>query len=261
MSAPNVAFCRPLKPGMRGADVIAHKRAISRNMPKVYPWYAFTNFYGPEFQKAVEAFQRKKGIPHGGAIGSTTHEALERSHNQAGDAWAFDASAIKLAHDFCQEFSKTPEERVREGIVDAAYFWYAHRNSIAYSQARPFQLGKPGWVPSREDCSGFATACHFAGGAPDPNGRNFDHLGYTGTLMSTGTRVGGIHQLKPGDLIFYGYTTRGSGAFPVGSPTHVAVYVGSVSGTPSVISNGSYPMGLYDWNYRSVNHLRHYKVA
>lgn len=259
--APNVRFCRPLTLGVRGGDVVAHKRALSRNSPKLYPWQEFSDYYGPVFEHAVSIYQKAHAIPPTGKIGSTTHEALERSRNAAKDAWAFDATAIAEAKAFCLEFAKTPEQRVREAIVEAAFYWYSHRGQILYSQRRPFQLGKPPWVPAREDCSGFATICHFAGGAPDPNGRDYDGQGYTGTLMSRGVRVEHIGDLAPGDLIFYGYTTRSSPAFPVGSPTHVAVYVGVVAGQHSVISNGHYPMGLYPWGYRGVNHLRHYKVA
>lgn len=260
MSAPNVAFCRPLRPGMRGNDIVAHKRAVARAMPRVYPWGPFSDFYGPVFESAIHAYQRAHAIPQG-AIGRTTHESLERARNHAKTDWAFDASAIELAKAFCTEYVKTPEERVREAIVDAALFWYAHRYSIAYSQARPFQLGQPPWIPSREDCSGFVTACHYAGGARDPNGRGYDHQGYTGTLMNEGTRVTRVTDLKPGDLIFYGYTTRPSPAFPLGSPTHVAVYIGVVDGVHSVVSNGHYPMGLYPYDYRAVNHFRSYRVV
>jgi hypothetical protein len=529
MAAPNVAFCRPLILGSKGGDVRAHKRAISHAMPDAYPWREFTTFYGQWFEKAVKEFQRDHGIAPTGKIGKATHEKLERTRAKLKpDLWAFDRVAIDLAKDFCDEFTVSPEEKVRRAIVAAAYYWYQHRTQIAYSQFRPFQLGKPPWIPSRWDCSGHVTACHYAGGAPDPNGRGYDHQGYchtpdtrllttdlrwvpagdiqvgdelwavdenlapgrefakgragrrfkratvlssflskkecvrvcldtgesfvcsvdhpwltqgrghewiradhlirrdargdrvahrplvrlflpwqaetsweagwlagmfdgegwiqkasrrdatlgrstgigatqvvgptgdrlvaaaqkygsfnvsviereglqprydlssngggtsaaaeflgriraerlienfrldgahvigkhearvvavepvglrevqsiqttartyiaegfavhnTGTLMSTGHMVGNIDDLDPGDLIFYGHTTHGSAAFPPGSPTHVALYVGIVAGVPSVLSHGSYPMKLLPYNYRSINHLRAYDVA
>lgn len=260
--APVVAFCRTLQVGSKGADVVAHKRALSRATPTLYEWSKFTDYFGENFESAIKKYQRRHAIPATGKIGSTTHKSLVRQH-RAGhpDEWAFDTIAIDKASGFCHEFTKTPEQRVREAGVAAAFFWYSKRLVIAYSQFRPFQVGKPPWIPSRWDCSAFATNCHFAAGAPDPNGRNYDHLGYTGTLMSRGTRVAKVGLLKPLDLIFYGSTTKRSPGFEIGDPTHVAVYVGLINGVPSVLSHGHYPMALYPYNYRSINHFRHYTVA
>lgn len=255
-----VAFCRTLHRGVRGADVVAHKRAVSRWNPHAYPWGRFTDFYGPHFDTAVRTFQRAHRIPATGAIGTRTHAALELAHAKAGGP-AFDALAVSLAKDFCHERAQTPEDRVREAIVAAGFYWYSHRSGIAYSQHRPIQMPLPPSVPTMWDCSGFVTACHRAGGAPDPNGRGYDGQGYTGTLMSHGVRVTSVRGMKPGDLVFYGRTLRASPAFPVGSPTHVALFVGVVHGVPSVLSMGHYPMSLYPHDYRSVNHYRTYKVA
>jgi len=259
---PDVAFCRSLKPGVRGDDVIAHKRAVSRADPDAYAWREFTPLYGPAFEKAVRKLQRMHGITPSGRIGKPTHELLERmrSKNDPKEP-VFGKYEQKMCKDFCAGYTKSPDEKVRDEIVRSGFYWYAHRGTIAYSQLRPFQLGKPTWVPSRWDCSAFATACHFAGGAPDPNGRGYDQQGYTGTLMSRGTVVGNLAQLDPGDLIFYGYTLSSSPAFPKGSPTHVAVYVGKVNGVESVLSHGHYPMSLLPVAYRPINHLRHYDVT
>ena len=261
MAAPNVKFPRDITRGCTGKDVVAHKRAISRAVPKRYPWHDFTPYAGDNFMRAVQAWKRSKNMNSLPRIGRTAHEALERTHaKEKPDEWAFDAVAVKLAHDYWELVQVKPESKVREAIVSAAFYWYAHRGRIAYSQYRPFQMGKPLWVPSRWDCSAFATNVHYAGGAPDPNGRNYDHLGYTGTLCDHGVRVGSIDQLDPGDLIFYGSSGSRPG-FPSGSPTHVAVYVGVKNGRHMVISHGHYPMGYYPYNYRSINHMRHYKVT
>lgn len=265
MTAPTVAFCRGLKQGMTGADVTAHKRAISRWDPTVYPWTDFTDFYGPAFTQAVQTFQtrNRSQIPKAtGNIGETTHNVLSHKHRKGSKTeWAFDTPAIELAKDFCTEYVKTPEQRAREAIVAAGLFWYSHRGQIAYSQWRPYALGKPPWVPSRWDCSGFVTVCHYAGGAADPNGRGYDGQGYTGTLADHGSRVNDVSNLKPGDLIFYGYSSGNGPAFPVGSPTHVALYAGYLNGSHMVLSMGSYPMGFYRFDYRGVNQFRTYRVA
>jgi hypothetical protein len=252
---PDVAFCRTLKRGNAGRDVIAHKIALSRWNPTLYPWTGFTEFFGGELETTVKKFQIAKGLKADGIIGPATHEKLELAKNKDGEP-VFDARSIELAKNFCTEYEATPEKRMREAIVAAAMYWYSKRYQIPYSQYRPFQLGRPPWVPSRWDCSGFVTACYYAAKAPDPNGRGYDGQGYTGTLMNRGTKAT-YSNIKLGDLIFYYRTTSPSPAFPYGSPKHVAVYVGN----GMVASHGRYPMGYYRWDYAEVNHIRTYDLG
>jgi hypothetical protein len=252
---PEVAFCRSLKVGKQGKDVIGHKRALSRAAPDLYPWLGsnFTAYYGPRFADAVGKWQKRKGMEVTERIGLPTHNALEKAKakNKPTEP-AFDSYADKLCADFCNEFTET----TREKVVEAGFFWYYHRSGIAYSQYRPFWLGNPPGVPKRWDCSGFVTGCYFAGGAKDPNGRRYDGYGYTGTLIENGTKIS-REQLLPGDLIFYGFVYRSRPAFPYGSPTHVAMYVGN----DMVLSHGSYPMGYYHYRYRhDINHYRTYNI-
>ncbi len=261
MAAPDVKFARDITRGATGKDVVAHKRALSRAAPGRYPWHDFTPYAGDRFMRAVMSWKRSKNMNSLPVLGRAAHEALERTHKKDSTEWAFDKVAIDLAHDYWELAKQRPEQHVREGIVSAGFFWYAHRGRIAYSQARPFQLGKPVWVPSRWDCSAFVTSCHYAGGAPDPNGRGYDHQGYTGTLIDHGVRVPTVDQLDPGDLIFYGHS-RPQPGFPAGAPTHVALYVGVRNGEHRILSHGHYPMGYYTYDYRSdLNEFRHYKVA
>lgn len=258
MAAPNVRFSRDITVGCIGKDVIGHKRAISRAVPLRYPWHDFSDYAGTTFMRAVQEWKKSKNMNTLPRLGRTAHDVLERTHEKGSQEWAFDAVAIRLCKEYYDATHVDTDAQKREKGVSAGFFWYSHRESIAYSQARPFQLGKPPWVPSRWDCSAFATNTHYAGGFPDPNGRDFDHLGYTGTLIDHGVRVGSVSQLKPLDLIFYGFSPARPG-FPAGSPTHVAVYVGVKNGTHMVISNGHHPMGYYPYNYRSdINHYRHY---
>lgn len=260
--APNVDFLRDIHKGTTGPDVVAHKRAISRARPDLYPWHDFSPYAGDYFMTAVSKWKKSKGLGSLPKIGAHAHEVLERTHSKNHPKeWAFDALAVKIANDFYEQKTTTPEERIREAIVTAASFFYAHRWAISYSQYRPFQMGKPPYVPSREDCSGFFTLCHYAGGAPDPNGRGYDHLGYTGTLQAHGVRVTSIEQLSPGDAIFYGYSYPKPG-FYRGAPTHVALYAGLLNGTHMIYSMGSYPMKFVPYNYRrDLNHFRHYHIS
>lgn len=264
MSGVDVLFSRDIIRGIQGIDVIAHKRAISRARPDLYPWADFSEYAGPVFMNAVVRWKKSKGLGSTEILGSRAHEVLERTHaHNKPTEWAFDEYAIKLAQEYWAAHHLTKEQTIRRAIIAAAGFWYSHRWNIAYSQYRPMQLGKPPWVPYHGDCSAFATMCHYAGGAPDPNGRGYDHLGYTGTLMDRGERVSNVTSLDPGDLIFYGYSSGNNpGPFPKGSPTHVAVYAGYHDGAHMVYSLGSYPMRYTVYSYRhDVNHFRHYKVA
>ncbi len=262
MPAPNVKWTRDIVEGCSGKDVVAHKRAISRAVPLRYPWHEFTPYAGSQFIRAVIGFKQSKNMNSIPMLGRTCHEVLERTHaKEKPKEWAFDPPAIALAAAYYQAAHDTPDQQARDAIVSAGFFWYEHRTQIAYSQFRPFQLGKPTWVPSRWDCSAFVTACHYAGGAPDPNGRGYDHLGYTGTLTDHGLEVNDITMLKPGDMVFYGHAAPSPG-FPGGAPTHVALYVGLRNGEHRVLSMGHYPMSYYTYDYRTdINHYRHYKVT
>lgn len=259
-----VPFAREIREGMVGGDVVGHKRALSRWSNRIYAWPkdgAFTPLAGRFFMDAVVKYKKQHGLGTTPVLGVKTHESMEKAvcHYQHVGEPAFDAYAVKLCGDYYQQHHVTPEQRRRTAIHDAAFFWYSHRAAIAYSQYRPIALRKPPNVPTQWDCSGFVTSCYFAAGAPDPNGRGYDSLGYTGTLISHGTLVADRKHLKVGDLCFYGYST-GRPGFNVGDPTHVAVYVGVIDDVQMVLSMGHYPLSLYPVNYRGINQLRTYPV-
>jgi hypothetical protein len=240
---------------MRGQDIIAHKRAVSRAFPSIYdqPIRGFSSFYGDRFVAAIKGAQLIMKLPTTGEIDKATHEALEQRKKPTTDEWAFDDYAIWLAANYCKDH---PALTVRDKVIKAAFYWYGNRSKIAYDQYRPFQLCKPQQIPTRWDCSAFVTNCHYAGGAKDPNGRNYDGLGYTGTLISHGVRVN-FRDLEPGDMIFYGFASGHKAGFPTGSPTHVALYVGD----GDVLSMGSYPMKYLPYDYRKdINSYIHYSL-
>jgi cell wall-associated NlpC family hydrolase len=261
--APNVRFPREIRQGMSGEDVTGHKRALSRARPDLYEWTQFTDYAGTYFLDAVVKWKVSKGLGKGRVLGGRAHEVLERTRRKGHpDEWAFDARAVALCQTYYDRVSTTPEERARAAIVAAGFFWHTNRFAIRYSQYRPYQLRKPPGVPTQWDCSGFVTNCHYAGGAPDPNGRGYDGLGYTGTLIDHGRRVMTVGELEPGDLIFYGRTAYDRPGFPAGSPTHVAMYVGLDRGTHMILTLGSYPMKYVAFNYRTdVNQYRTYQVV
>lgn len=91
----------------------------------------------------------------------------------------------------------------------------------------------------RTDCSAFVTLMYKAAGLSDPNGRNYDGYGFTGTLWARGNTVS---VPQPGDLVFYGYMDL------VGHPpSHVAICVAE----GAVVSFGSTPIKYLQYNYRS----------
>ena len=139
-----------------------------------------------------------------------------------------------------------------DDVVAEAYYGVAQQGRLVYTQRRPM----PSSLHSSDaddgvDCSTFVTLCYKAGGLPDPNGQNYNGWGYTGTLWSHGSPVG-MHELVPGDLVFYGSMRNGE-------PGHVAIYVGG----GYVISFGSEPgprkVSVY---YRTdIRGARRYRVA
>lgn len=256
-----VPFARPLygpdhpKGPTRGVDVVAVKRALAR--AGFLSWRNFDRVYNRRTVRAVQELQRRAGIQPSGHYGFPTHEALRLSRRQGSDhEWAFDAYGVHLIRKRIKEDAKTELEVAQEAIADACAFWIAHRGEIGYAQIRPFPVVDPPTIIRRTDCSGFVTTVIYAAGGPDPNGRGYDGFGYTGTLVSRGVRVG-VVDLRVGDLVFYGRTTNPSPAFPVGSPTHVAIAIGG----GYVASHGSEPGPMkLDADYRSVHSVRRYDL-
>lgn len=71
-----------------------------------------------------------------------------------------------------------------------------------------------GPAPRKMDCSSFVTLCYKEAGLPDPNGKGYNGLGTTYTLIPRCTQV---KNPRPGDLCFYGSRS---------APHHVNIYVG-----------------------------------
>lgn len=132
---------------------------------------------------------------------------------------------------------RNSESAKRFRLRAIALEFYAKRAEYRYQQYRPmpWDLFAPvsRW---RLDCSSSVTLIYKKANLPDPNGRNYDGQGYTGTLVQHGRRVnyGGI-----GDLNFYG--DQGGGV-----PKHVTITVSS----SMCVSFGSTPIRLTGIGYR-----------
>lgn len=259
---PTVPLARPIILNTKGDDVLAAKRSLSR--AGYIQWGKFTDVAGKYFFQSLHEFQKDHGLSPAG-YGVRTHNALLATHKKGSKTeWAYDSYSVHLMQHEYTLLHVSPETRIRNAILQAARNIYAHRYSVAYSQARPYALySMGGRIPSHLDCSGYVSVCYHAAHAKNPNvyygvGRApWDGEGYTGTLLAGGVQTT-LSRLKPGDLIFYGYTTRPTPAFPYGSPTHVALY----DGAGGVYSNGHYPMGHYKAYYGlSINCYVTYDVT
>jgi len=119
---------------------------------------------------------------------------------------------------------------VRSLIVDWAKWAAANHTKFNYTQGplRMANINRPGKLPVNTDCSAFITLCYNWAGAPDPNGQSYNHTGYTGTLLSHGTKIA-LKDILPGDVIVYG----------PGTGEHTALIVGyHGGGNPLTISMG-----------------------
>jgi cell wall-associated NlpC family hydrolase len=248
---------------MQGDDVVAVKRALSR--AGYMRWGNFSPVWGPGAIAAVKPFQQDNHVPPGpGTYGPLTHAALVATHAKGSDtAWAYDNRAIALMKRFATQLATKPDNATRTAIAGEAARLYANRAQIDYFEvARPVALKRPPAIPPELDCSLFVTACYFAAGALDPNGSHYNGFGYTGSLITTGRRCS-IHELEPADLVFYGSTPAAdaNATFPVGSPTHVALYDGTgvySQGGPHRHDRMHYHEKV---DYGTINHCRHYSFT
>ncbi len=122
---------------------------------------------------------------------------------------------------------------LRAKITAEAGWGCAHEASIHYRETRPIPLAayKAHTLPLTTDCSGFATCCYYAAGAPDPNGLNYSGQGYTGTLLDHLPQVS-LAQAEPADLVVFGA--------PPGLHVVVLLESGTAnSGDPNVASHGT----------------------
>lgn len=230
-----VPFKRTLKQGMAGPDVRAVHRAlrVARGESPGSP----TRVFGPYMKKRLIAFQKSKRLTADGVYGLATHRALAPYFDNYG-RWLLGQTKLLSTADL-----------KRQKIVSTAMHGYNNRYGIHYTQSGLRMQGvrqkiRPPAYPRYEDCSSFATWCYWVAGVSDPNGLGYSGYGYTGTLARHGVRIS-TAQMKPGDLIFYGW-------FP---HNHVTIYVGN----GRCVSHGSEsgPV-LLPYNYRTVNSVRRY---
>lgn len=125
----------------------------------------------------------------------------------------------------------------REAIVDWAKWAHVNNAHFNYTEG-PQRMGGIGvWPPKFPffaDCSAFVTWCYWIAGAADPNGLNYDHQGYTGTLLSHGLEIP-LAQVQPGDVVVYGPGTGWHTALVVIAGADPVTISHGQQGDPSVV--------------------------
>jgi len=145
---------------------------------------------------------------------------------------------------------------VRQTIVDWAKWAVANRSHFNYSEGaqRMESIGHPGTLPVTADCSAFVTMCYNWAGAADPNGQNYDHEGYTGTLLSHGQKIT-VLQVQPGDVIVYGPGTGWHTALVVEGGADPLTISHGQQGDPSYVrvsQDGRHPQTYLRFNTTAV---------
>lgn len=142
----------------------------------------------------------------------------------------------------------------RPALAPTALWLITHGVGDVYSEGsqRMSAVGRRFISPIVADCSAFFTVIYNWAGAPDPNHLDFDHEGFTGTLLSAGEHVSmfrknGIHKgyldLLVGDAIVFG----------PGDGRHVVMVIDPHSSDPLVASfghpgdPGMYRASEFDW--------------
>ena len=146
---------------------------------------------------------------------------------------------------------------VRDNIVAWAKWAATNHAKFNYTEGplRMSGIGKPGVLPVNADCSAFVTLCYNWAGAADPNGMGYNHTGYTGTLLSHGTKIA-LNQVQPGDVIVYGPGTGWHTALVIeGGPNPLTISHGQ-QGDPSychVSQDGRLPQTYLRFNTNALS--------
>jgi hypothetical protein len=80
-----------------------------------------------------------------------------------------------------------------------------HRDRFRYEQVRPIpvEAARDGDEPIITDCSGFVTLMARWSGVEDPNGRDYNGQGWTGTMLEHLPAIG-FTATQPGDIAVFG---------------------------------------------------------
>jgi Putative peptidoglycan binding domain len=198
-----------------GMVCLAVKRALSR--AGYMQWGNFTLQWGEFAQRACANFQHDHKLKPTGVYTQATHNVLvatPRAHTIPKE-WAFDAFSIKIM----KNEHTTPDEEIRQKILDGVTWSIDHQSMIGYDMFRPFYLFKtfPVYKYFKNDCSGMFAQWYKWGSAPDPHHARYNGSGNTATLWEYGDPVSSLKEAELCDAVLYGKPWQS------GSAAHVAI--------------------------------------
>ena len=149
---------------------------------------------------------------------------------------------------------------VRARIVNAALWLAAHNKWCTYSEgAERFScVHKPYAVPFVSDCSSGVTDCYSWGGAPDPNKRNYDGQGYTGTLIAEG-RLISARAARASDIVIFGPGTGWHAALVLEAGANPLVWSMGEQGDPRIYACSSVAKGVAYVNNVAECEVRYFR--
>jgi len=209
-------------PHMHGKDLIPLQERLKAN--GLYTGQ-LDGWFGEQTGKACKAQKYRLGYPLYACVMTGGQTLL----NYLTGATALPDEYVKRRGE--RGYGEAGEEaKLRARIVANAKWGVANTQNIHYRQSRPIDGHRsPRKLPLYTDCSGFSTDCYEWAGGPDPNGRGFDGLGYTGTMLEHGLTVP-LFSAELGDLIVWG-------SYP---GHHVALIVDLTNKSdPLLVSHGS----------------------
>ena len=221
-----VPFRGPLKPGMNNNAVKAMARALAK--AGYLPWapWVLGTLFGLQKKRALIKFKKDHGLPANAVYGTGAHHMLAPYYDQYAIHYLLAGSL---------------DDDKREKFVAQLYFLYNMRYNLPYTQARPYDRRKPPYKGL--DCSSAGEwAAEFANlpslsGLARGWGNTYSQLQHYRNL---GRVRSGVSQADLGDPLYYG------------SPSHVTYWLGGAD--DRIISNGSHPMRIAPYNYRSDFH-------
>jgi hypothetical protein len=142
----------------------------------------------------------------------------------------------------------------RSLLINWASYFANKAKQFVYSEGNDRMSAIGVWplqFPIHADCSAFVTLLCWLSGIADPNGQNYDHEGYTGTLLSNNTHIA-ANQVLAGDIVVYG-----------DAPGEHTAFVVSVHGNDILTVSHGGPTGAspcYCWVNTPSANPNHYPV-
>lgn len=237
----------------KGAILTNVQRALRR---KGYTKIVARGYFGSQTRDAIKDIQRKAHLVPTGNIGRRVWVVLDNYYLNVKEKRAITDLVLEQRDREARESASRAHETMIGQMITAAIYTIDHGSSIHYTQGSLRMSGVTNKIrlpnyPRYMDCSSGVTWLYWQAGAKDPNGRNYNGQGYTGTLVTYGIPVSAL-EIIPGDLVFYGDGP---------SFTHVALAIKDRGPDAKVWSHGSEAGPSYRIaSYRTITGVRRYLI-